>query len=680
MAAMIDNVFSMVSEAMFCENLGRKAPLGKPYFSELEQLEETYAFAMDMDIRRLIEAVCGATVYPLLVVGSGGSLTVARLIAALHQQFARMVAKPITPLDLYENNEVLMNAAIWFISAGGRNTDIQAAVRTAIAGEPRHMLIACAKTGSPIATFAGKYNYTDFFEFELPSQRDGFLATNSLLAFSVLFVRAYLNMFGNERKLPPHLPSLMGFDKSWNCSLDRLRERCRPLWDRENLVVLYGNGTEAAAYDLESKFTEAALGSVQISDFRNFAHGRHHWLAKRGASSAVVSLATSKERTLAEKTLGLLPQGIPIVEFDFPCRGFTSSIQAIVTVLHIVGLAGETRGIDPGRPSVPLFGRQIYNLRLTSHIEPHLHCNVNEVTTAERRKLNVTQVPYYDQEQFSIWRQAYQSFLEQFKGMLFSGVVFDYDGTLCDRRKRFSELDAEVAKQLLRLLATGLMIGIATGRGKSVKTVLRKAIPSSYWGRILVGYYNGGDCALLTDDEHPDGTNTACSELTLISDALKADPRLQRLFDLSVRRTQIAVESISWTPVPVLWALANEVVRKHGLPGVTAVTSGHSVDILAPGITKRSLVRKILTNHCLSPDARILCIGDKGLWPGNDFDLLNEPFSLSVDEVSSDPATCWNLAPAGYRGIQATLYYLRHMLATEDGLVVKLPTSKKASS
>jgi hypothetical protein len=54
-----------------------------------------------------------------------------------------------------------------------------------------------------------------------------------------------------------------------------------------------------------------------------------------------------------------------------------------------------------------------------------------------------------------------------------------------------------------------------------------------------------------------------------------------------------------------------------------------------------------------------LCIGDKGHWPGNDCDILSTPYSLSVDEVSPDPKSCWNLAPAGHRCVQATDDYLR---------------------
>jgi hypothetical protein len=54
----------------------------------------------------------------------------------------------------------------------------------------------------------------------------------------------------------------------------------------------------------------------------------------------------------------------------------------------------------------------------------------------------------------------------------------------------------------------------------------------------------------------------------------------------------------------------------------------------------------------------VLAIGDRGCWPGNDYELLSSPLSLSVDEVSADPETAWNVAPAGARGIEALVSYL----------------------
>ena len=45
---------------------------------------------------------------------------------------------------------------------------------------------------------------------------------------------------------------------------------------------------------------------------------------------------------------------------------------------------------------------------------------------------------------------------------------------------------------------------------------------------------------------------------------------------------------------------------------------------------------------------------------GNDFALLHGPYSLSVDEVSLEPSSCWNLAMPGSRGVQALHWYLAH--------------------
>ena len=102
--------------------------------------------------------------------------------------------------------------------------------------------------------------------------------------------------------------------------------------------------------------------------------------------------------------------------------------------------------------------------------------------------------------------------------------------------------------------------------------------------------------------------------------------------------------------------------------GVTAVQSSHSIDILAPGVSKQSLIVALMEwlpqGH---EDSAILCIGDRGRWPGNDFELLQHPLSLSVDQTSSDPDTCWNLAPPSSRHVDACLYYLRHMKVRVGG-------------
>ncbi len=99
------------------------------------------------------------------------------------------------------------------------------------------------------------------------------------------------------------------------------------------------------------------------------------------------------------------------------------------------------------------------------------------------------------------------------------------------------------------------------------------------------------------------------------------------------------------------------------------------MDVLAPGVSKRAVVVALMELHGCNENS-VLCIGDRGQWPGNDFSLLNQPNSLSVDEVSQDPETCWNLAPPGLRGTQAALAYIGQLRANERGLQMALQTAR----
>jgi hypothetical protein len=67
----------------------------------------------------------------------------------------------------------------------------------------------------------------------------------------------------------------------------------------------------------------------------------------------------------------------------------------------------------------------------------------------------------------------------------------------------------------------------------------------------------------------------------------------------------------------------------------------------------------------------VLVIGDRGDYEGNDFEMLSMPYSLSVDGVSRNPETCWNLTPRELHGLDVIKYYLRKIKVNKDGFKIK---------
>lgn len=621
----------------------------------MEMLPSTYDWALHFPIDSLAGSVQRSRL-PLLAVGSGGSFTTAHLAAALHVRQYGTPAIPSTPLEATRGCLDLRDTAVLLLTAGGKNPDILGAFDTLVRREPRRLSLICATTGSKLVAAAQRYSTVEFCEFEPPAGRDGFLATNSLLASGVILARAYSTVGRQDLALPTTLGALRGpaFGE-----IDYSRLLSRP-----TLLVLHAPALKTVAVEIESKFIEAALGNVQVADYRQFAHGRHHWLAKRGEESAVLALSTDSDP--ADETLGLLPKSVPSVVLKLPHDGPVACLAGIVQTFELVRQAGVARDIDPGDPGVPSFGRELYNLNVFTRSRPARAGSLAEPEVAiERKTRTAASAPP------EVWRGAHAAFLDRLVQARVAAVVADYDGTLCDEARRFEPLSSEIAEQLTRLLRLGLPIGVATGRGQSVRKQLQRAIPKELWNLVIVGYYNGSDIGLLSENDRPDNAEMPLAPLKPVAELLL---RLQPFLgtDLpELRRNQITLKSGAF-PVEQLWQRVQGSVAPHLFPGVTVLRSGHSVDVLAPDVSKLAVVKRIC-GIAGCDDNEVLCLGDQGCWPGNDHALLGTSLSLSSNIVSADPEQCWNLAPAGVRESRATLGYLQLLKRSRGTVRFGLP-------
>lgn len=641
--------------------------MGKPYSNELDELPRTYSWCLGADVAALAECLDRNRGLPLLAVGSGGSFTTASFAAYLHQSCTGQIAKPVTPLDATLSPLNLRDLGVLVLTAGGKNPDILGCFSRLLEREPRTLAAICTRGRSPLAILASRSNRARALEFDLPTGKDGFLATNSLLATIVLLTRAAGEAGLASTPLPDSFGELLGAGDSPTGFRERLSAGGERLQGRQTLIVLHTPATQAAALDLESRFSEAALGHVLVADYRNFGHGRHYWLAARGDSTGIVSFITEDTADLAERTLRLVPEGIPVLRVQLPAEGLRSSLSGIVHSIFMAELAGRASGIDPGRPAVPEFGRRLYRLpafRKVARRSPRISANA---AAAIERKSRASVRSLEASGQLSGWVQAHESFVSALSGVRSPAVVLDYDGTLCESHERFHGPGPEVVRNLERLLKAGVLVGIATGRGRSVQEQLRERIDPSLWSRMPVTYHNGSEVGLLSDDAVPGSDKVLCPLLLEIADMLAGHPLIADSCVFETSRNQLTLESRSRTlPIAELWGLVRSCLERDLGGRVRVLRSDHSVDILGYETTKLAILRMIAELDGVHSPGTCLCIGDRGCWPGNDCDLLGQPFSLSVDETSPDPKTCWNLASPGMSNARALLEYMS-ILECESG-------------
>ena len=110
--------------------------MGKPFDREIEDIQASLTWAFAEPIHPSFrEMVSTFSSLPLLVVGSGGSLSGAHFVARLHEQTTGQMARAITPLELLFSQVNPALHAVLFLTASGNNKDILSAFDNSIRRE-----------------------------------------------------------------------------------------------------------------------------------------------------------------------------------------------------------------------------------------------------------------------------------------------------------------------------------------------------------------------------------------------------------------------------------------------------------------------------------------------------------------------------------------------------------------
>ncbi|WP_148286547.1 hypothetical protein [Microbacterium sp. B19] len=433
---------------------------------------------------------------------------------------------------------------------------------------------------------------------------DGFLATGSVVRMAVVLSRVY----GYPVSSPSIEPSV------------HIQER---------VIVLHGLEGVAAAVDVETRLHELGLAAVQRTDFRNFAHGRHVGFSRHSEATTILALTGEDSRELCLRTLGRIPgnEGVTLVESAE--SGLKAAVELLIKVMSVPIPLANAAGIEPSRPEVPYFGRQLYHLPYKRSLPVFSLAPVEQKLraaglTAEQRDLH-----HFFSEGYDAWRK-------QVCRAEFVGLLLDYDGTCVATRNRWDPPADEIRSSLIGMLRAGVRLAVASGRGDSLFFGLREWIPKDFWPLVDLGLHNGSWQQNLADE---------LMEPRSVESIREAGGVLTRLEHLGVAKVKVGAHQISLSPstlsqsITELHHLAASLLPASSRGSLSLRTSAHSVDVFPSTAGKVMTLDRVQTRY-----GRYLSIGDQGGPGGNDFDLLHASVdSITVGQTSADPSRCWPL-------------------------------------
>jgi hypothetical protein len=621
------------------------------FSNKLDRLTETIDLVIAADVSALSSALHDGKHRLAIAVGSGGSVGTAEFLGVCRTGLQAAPTLVQTPMQVVLELADLTGVDVWLFSARGDNPDVIGALRAAVKRGAAAIHVVTTNASGRLVLEASGAEQAHVHIVPVADPKDGFLATHSLIAASTALLRA-----ADQCAVSPmgeQLEDVLSKTARTLLSAERrnlVATEFSSFTGLDVLLLLADPRLSPAAVTIETSCWEAAICPVQRTDFRNFAHGRHVWLAHRGNATFLLNLTGTDTRAAWQDIETLIPSDLRRVSIDYANCGRYQNFLAAIDALVIVEALGRVRGIDAGKPGVGPFATGIYEARSLEQLAARL--------TAPVRQKQAAALERDDPDGCAVDMVAEGAAVHQrFSAAEFGAVVLDYDGTVVSTEGRYGALRSDIVAEIERLLDLGCKVGFATGRGGSAGERLRCQLAARHHPQVLMGYYNGAYLRPLSVDirvDRPDQHPAMADVMKWLRDQSGLF-RSQTLDGVRDSGVQVSIEIRSMNDPEVFAALLNSKFGGSGL--VRLVRSEHSLDICLSDTCKTKVVEAVAADVVGS--SQVLCIGDSGGRLGNDHLLLGLPYGVSVHHVCDRPDVCWSFFGAGVTGPDALLRILR---------------------
>lgn len=300
----------------------------------------------------------------LIIIGSGASYSVAK---AMQQLFN----PPNQKFSVYANTpfeyilKIQKNYPICIISYSGTNPDVKSCFQKAIDIKSKQIFLLTGNLNSLLANKIKNSKYGFILPVLTPKEEKGFVGVYSMLS-SLCILAKFLNKEEWNEKYTEFLSQKnleILIKRHMKNIYHEIQQKVKKfhLKDKFHIVALGTNWAEPALIDLESKIVECNLGTIEISELKNYTHGRYINLFKNPVNRIVVIFKTPETKDLAEYLDKKLSKVAPVLSLETNSNDFIGMVDLLIQMLVFVNELGKIYNQDPSKPGFPNEAKGLYN-------------------------------------------------------------------------------------------------------------------------------------------------------------------------------------------------------------------------------------------------------------------------------------------------------------------------------
>ncbi|HEC37758.1 hypothetical protein LCGC14_0459940 [marine sediment metagenome] len=300
----------------------------------------------------------------LIIIGSGASYSVAKAMQQLfnppNQKFSVYAYTPFEYiLKIQENYPICL------ISYSGTNSDVKSCFKRAIDIKSKQIFLLTGNLNSLLASKIKNSKNNFILPVITPKEERGFVGVYSMFSSLCILAKFLYKEEWDEKYteflLQKNLKNLI--ERHMKHILDDIYQKLNMLHikDKFHIVALGTNWAEPALIDLESKIVECNLGTIEVSELKNYTHGRYINLFKNPDNRIVVIFKTPETKDLAEFIDKKLSKVSPVVSLETNSNDFIGMVDLHIQMLVFVNALGKIYNQDPSKPGFPNEAKGLYN-------------------------------------------------------------------------------------------------------------------------------------------------------------------------------------------------------------------------------------------------------------------------------------------------------------------------------